>query len=147
MLHCLIVCPVRRKHHSCLVVPVDSLEPGSVNAFHLLEMSVYSPPFQGDTKWTHLILFPRFSLNLFSYIIKSSPIFLTQRGPLQPVSGMTLMTADWFEYFLLFFSPPPCLFSVSYFHSVNAHAVRWGPIQNPSPLIFLALNRYFACEI
>lgn len=87
MLHCLIVCPVRRKHRSCLVVPVDSLELGSVNAFHLLEMSVYSPPSQVATKWTHLILFPWFSLNLFSYIIKSSPIFLRQKGPLQPVSG------------------------------------------------------------
>lgn len=51
MLHRLVVCPVRRKHHSCLIVPVDSLEPGSVIAFHRLEMSVYSPLFQGDTKY------------------------------------------------------------------------------------------------
>lgn len=79
MLHCCTVCSIRCTHSTYLVVPVGLLEPGNVNASHLLKMSVYSAHFQVVRKWTHWILFPCFSPNLFSYIVKPF-IFLRDKG-------------------------------------------------------------------
>lgn len=69
-------CVLRQVRTLYLDVPVGPLEPRSINASRQLKMSVY---FQVVRKWTHWILFPCFSPNLFSCIIKPF-IFLKDKG-------------------------------------------------------------------
>lgn len=144
MLHYCNVCPIRCTHHTCLDVPVDSLEPGSVNDFHLfhLKCPVYSPPFQVATKWTHLILFPCFSLNLFSCIIKSSIFLRDKGGPCSLFQERLWLLQQHLNMFLLFFPP----FVVCAFSFNKNNAVTRSLAQHPSPLISPALDR-FACDI
>lgn len=118
MLHYCNVCLVRCTHHTCLDVPVGSLEP----------CRVYSPPFQVATKWTHLILFPRFSLNLFSCIIKSSIFLRDKGGPCSLFQGLTLMTAATFEYVFALFSTVCCLCLVTLLHGASPSTLHlWFP--------------------
>lgn len=74
-----VLCQV---HTPYLVVPVGPFEPRSVNASHLFKMSVFSAQFQVVRKWTYWILFPCFSLNFFSYIIKPFSFFVETKEAL-----------------------------------------------------------------